>query len=140
MVCRSTSSYSSGRKLLRKSWQTAPVRRGGCKQYPKNLSPAVPAWKPMVDTLRIFCNCREAVGRQPHITKPCSYNNFFFLVLLCRFIFCRFGRTFVVRPQRMWNIFELQSSSIFMFGPEESIGILMAHVSAALMSIFTVNL
>jgi hypothetical protein len=83
MVCRSTSSYSSGRKLRRKSWQTAPVRRGGCKQYPKNLSPAVPAWKPMVDTLRIFCNCREAVGRQPHITKPCSYNNLFFFWCCC---------------------------------------------------------
>jgi len=49
----------------------------------------------------------------------CSYNNFF-LVLWCRFNFCRVGLSFVVGPQRMWDIFELQCSSIFMIGPEES--------------------
>jgi hypothetical protein len=47
-VCRSTSCNSSGKTFRRKSWQTAPVRRGGRTWGSRSLSSARPAFSLIV--------------------------------------------------------------------------------------------
>jgi hypothetical protein len=76
-VCRPTSYNSSGRKLHRKSPQTAPVRRGGRKYGSVSLPAEMTVWKLKVDTWTILFNHWKVVIWKPLFRRPVFVWHFF---------------------------------------------------------------
>ena len=71
----------------------------------------LPAFELKMDTSSILVNLQKTVNQKPRFRRPMTIK-YFFLVLWCKFAFCRIGHAFFLQP-----IFSFKILYVFLPSP-----------------------